>query len=233
MIRILSKETKLERVERIPFGISSTKPSSICEGLRSDGFLRMRHGFSTSVLPSHEVLTMPALSPTMTEGTISSWKKEEGDALQAGDVLAEIETDKATMEMECMDEGYLAKILVPSGTTSVSVGTPVVVIVSNPEDVSSFQDYVPASNSSSSAETKSKDEDIVSQEASVSQATEPREDVMAMKASSMESLVEDVSLYKEETKCRAPRSYSHDANVLHGPKGWLPGRRGSSSFDVA
>ena len=53
-------------------------------------------------LPSHEVLTMPALSPTMTEGNISAWKKKEGDAIAAGDILCDVETDKATMEWECV-----------------------------------------------------------------------------------------------------------------------------------
>lgn len=66
---------------------------------------------------------MPALSPTMTTGNLSSWKKEEGDQINPGDVLAEIETDKAQMDFECQEEGYLAKILVPSGTKDVKVNT--------------------------------------------------------------------------------------------------------------
>ena len=59
---------------------------------------------------------MPALSPTMTEGNLAKWHKKEGDAVKAGDVIAEIETDKATMEFEAVDEGTLGKILVPEGT---------------------------------------------------------------------------------------------------------------------
>ena len=66
-------------------------------------------------------ILMPALSPTMTEGTIAKWAKKEGDAVESGDVLAEIESDKATMEIEAVDEGTLGKILVPEGTEEVPV----------------------------------------------------------------------------------------------------------------
>jgi pyruvate dehydrogenase E1 component beta subunit len=70
-------------------------------------------------------ILMPALSPTMTEGKLSRWLKTEGDAVKAGDVIAEIETDKATMEVEAVDEGILGKILVPAGTENVAVNTPI------------------------------------------------------------------------------------------------------------
>ena len=81
-----------------------------------------------------EVL-MPALSPTMTEGKIARWLKSEGEPVRAGDVLAEIETDKATMEVEAVDEGVLAKIVIPEGTDHVAVNTPIAVIAGNGEDV--------------------------------------------------------------------------------------------------
>src|SRR5215467_11770165 len=68
---------------------------------------------------------MPALSPTMTEGKLSKWLKAKGDAVKAGDILAEIETDKATMEVEAVDEGVLEQILVPEGTENVAVNTPI------------------------------------------------------------------------------------------------------------
>src|SRR3954452_22307876 len=80
-----------------------------------------------------EVL-MPALSPTMTEGKIARWVKSEGEAVRAGDVLAEIETDKATMEVEAVDEGVLAKIVIPEGTDHVAVNTPIALIAENGED---------------------------------------------------------------------------------------------------
>src|SRR5207245_6097573 len=78
---------------------------------------------------------MPALSPTMTEGKIARWIKSEGDTVRAGDVLAEIETDKATMEVEAVDEGVLAKIVIPEGTDHVAVNTPIALIAENGEDV--------------------------------------------------------------------------------------------------
>src|SRR5438445_6786059 len=81
-----------------------------------------------------EVL-MPALSPTMTEGKIARWVKNVGEPVRAGDVLAEIETDKATMEVEAVDEGVLAKIVIPEGTDHVAVNTPIAVIAENGEDV--------------------------------------------------------------------------------------------------
>src|SRR6201999_3689965 len=68
-------------------------------------------------------ILMPALSPTMTEGKLAKWLKKEGDEVKSGDVLAEIETDKATMEVEAVDEGYLAKIVVPDDTDGVAVNT--------------------------------------------------------------------------------------------------------------
>src|ERR1700730_16153518 len=72
-------------------------------------------------------ILMPALSPTMEEGKLTRWLKKEGDTVKAGDVIAEIETDKATMEVEAVDEGTLSKILVPEGSEGVKVNTPIAV----------------------------------------------------------------------------------------------------------
>ena len=80
-------------------------------------------------------ILMPALSPTMTEGTLARWLKKEGDAIKAGDVIAEIETDKATMEIEAVDEGVLGKILVVDGTEGVKVNAPIAVMVDAGEAV--------------------------------------------------------------------------------------------------
>ena len=90
-----------------------------------------------------EVL-MPALSPTMTEGKIARWVKSEGDTVRAGDILAEIETDKATMEVEAVDEGVLAKIVIPEGTDHVAVNTPIALIAENGEDVDEVDAAPPA-----------------------------------------------------------------------------------------
>ena len=80
-------------------------------------------------------LKMPALSPTMEEGTLAKWLKSEGDKIEIGDIIAEIETDKATMEFEAVDEGTLAKIMVDEGTEGVAVGTVIAMMADEGEDV--------------------------------------------------------------------------------------------------
>ena len=87
---------------------------------------------------------MPALSPTMEKGNLAKWLKKEGEKVKSGDVIAEIETDKATMEVEAIDEGTLGKILVPEGTTDVAVNTPIAVILGEGEDASAIKDSGPA-----------------------------------------------------------------------------------------
>ena len=82
---------------------------------------------------------MPALSPTMEKGNLAKWLKKEGDAIKSGDVLAEIETDKATMEVEAIDEGVLAKILVAEGTADVPVNDLIAIIAADGEDPASVQ----------------------------------------------------------------------------------------------
>ena len=80
-------------------------------------------------------ILMPALSPTMEEGTLAKWLKKEGDTISAGDIIAEIETDKATMEFEAVDEGIMGKILIAEGTENVKVNTPIAVLVEEGEEV--------------------------------------------------------------------------------------------------
>jgi pyruvate dehydrogenase E1 component beta subunit len=97
-----------------------------------------------------EVL-MPALSPTMEKGNLAKWLKKEGDAVKSGDVIAEIETDKATMEVEAVDEGTLGKILVPEGTADVAVNTPIAVLLGDGEDASAIKAGAPAARSAASS----------------------------------------------------------------------------------
>ncbi|XP_064480274.1 dihydrolipoyllysine-residue acetyltransferase component of pyruvate dehydrogenase complex, mitochondrial-like [Ornithodoros turicata] len=92
-------------------------------------------------LPPHQKVMLPALSPTMEMGTIISWEKKEGDKLSEGDLLCEIETDKATMGFETPEEGYLAKILIPAGTRDVPLGKLLCVLVYSQEDVAAFADF--------------------------------------------------------------------------------------------
>jgi pyruvate dehydrogenase E2 component (dihydrolipoamide acetyltransferase) len=84
-------------------------------------------------------IRMPALSPTMSEGTLARWRKKEGEKVEPGEVIAEIETDKATMEFETADEGVLAKILVPEGTEGVKVGEPIAILLEEGEDASALE----------------------------------------------------------------------------------------------
>jgi len=83
-------------------------------------------------------ITMPALSPTMTEGTLANWLVAEGESVNPGDMIAEIETDKATMEVEAVEEGVVGKILVPAGTENIAVNTPIVILLLDGEDASAI-----------------------------------------------------------------------------------------------
>ncbi|XP_031092782.1 dihydrolipoyllysine-residue acetyltransferase component 2 of pyruvate dehydrogenase complex, mitochondrial-like [Ipomoea triloba] len=104
--------------------------------------MHLRRGFSANAdLPPHQEIGMPSLSPTMTEGNIARWLKKEGDKISPGEVLCEVETDKATVEMECMEEGYLAKILRGDGASGIKVGEVICITVEEEEDVAKFKDY--------------------------------------------------------------------------------------------
>jgi len=92
-------------------------------------------------LPDHFKINLPALSPTMEMGTLVSWAKAEGDELAEGDLLAEIETDKATMGFETPEEGYLAKILIPAGTKDIPLGKLLCIIVSDEASVAAFKNF--------------------------------------------------------------------------------------------
>jgi pyruvate dehydrogenase E2 component (dihydrolipoamide acetyltransferase) len=101
---------------------------------------RMQKCFYASY-PDHTTIGLPALSPTMEAGTLASWAKAEGDQIQEGDLIAEIETDKATMGLEAADEGYLAKILVPAGTKDIPLKTALCIIVPNKIDIAAFANF--------------------------------------------------------------------------------------------
>lgn len=104
-----------------------------------DGVVRRMY---SADLPKHLRVQLPALSPTMEMGTIVSWEKKEGDKLGEGDLLCEIETDKATMGFETPEEGYLAKIIIPAGTKDVPLGKLLCILVYNEEDVAAFKNFV-------------------------------------------------------------------------------------------
>ncbi|AOL23493.1 pyruvate dehydrogenase E1 component beta subunit [Erythrobacter litoralis] len=121
-------------------------------------------------------LKMPALSPTMEEGTLARWLKQEGDAIEPGDVIAEIETDKATMEFEAIDEGTLAKILVPEGSENVAVGTVIAMLAGEDEDAGEVEaPDEPAPPQSGDGDDEGEESAEVSEGASVPDAKPPRE----------------------------------------------------------
>ena len=84
-------------------------------------------------------ILMPALSPTMEEGTLAKWLVKEGDTVSAGDILAEIETDKATMEFEAVDEGTISKILVSEGSEGIKVNSPIAILADDGENISNLE----------------------------------------------------------------------------------------------
>ena len=108
---------------------------------RTARLMVQRQGVRALSLPAHQVVGLPALSPTMDAGTIASWKVNEGASFVAGDVIAEIETDKATMDFVTEDDGFLAKILVPANSGETKVGDPIMVIVEDEADVGAFKDF--------------------------------------------------------------------------------------------
>ncbi|XP_047341889.1 dihydrolipoyllysine-residue acetyltransferase component 3 of pyruvate dehydrogenase complex, mitochondrial-like [Impatiens glandulifera] len=111
-----------------------------------------RRGYSSnSDLPPHQEIGMPSLSPTMTEGNVARWLKKEGDKVSPGEVLCEIETDKATVEMECMEEGYLAKIVKGDGAKEIQVGGIIAITVEEEEHIAKFKDYSPSESDAAPA----------------------------------------------------------------------------------
>ncbi|KAJ9537601.1 hypothetical protein OSB04_030334 [Centaurea solstitialis] len=106
-------------------------------------------------LPPHQEIGMPSLSPTMTEacaGNIARWLKKEGDQVAPGEVLCEVETDKATVEMECMEEGFLAKIIHGDGAKEIKVGEVIAITVEDKDDIEKFKDYKPQASDAASPE---------------------------------------------------------------------------------
>src|ERR1700742_4568343 len=101
-------------------------------------------------------ILMPALSPTMEKGNLSRWTKKEGDKVKAGDVIAEIETDKATMEVEAVDEGILAKILIKEGTENVPINSLIAIMLEEGEDAKQLDDFISSSASANNPSQEQK-----------------------------------------------------------------------------
>ncbi|XP_027941097.1 dihydrolipoyllysine-residue acetyltransferase component 2 of pyruvate dehydrogenase complex, mitochondrial-like isoform X2 [Vigna unguiculata] len=128
---------------------------------------------SASDLPPHQEIGMPSLSPTMTEGNIARWLKKEGDKVSPGEVLCEVETDKATVEMESMEEGYLAKIVRGDGEKEIKVGEVIAITVEDEGDIGKFKDYKPSSSEPSAPPAKETSEPSPPKEVAKEPAREP------------------------------------------------------------
>jgi pyruvate dehydrogenase E2 component (dihydrolipoamide acetyltransferase) len=135
---------------------------------------------------------MPALSPTMEEGTLAKWLVKEGDDVKSGDILAEIETDKATMEFEAVDEGKIAKILVPEGTDGVKVGAPIAIMAGEGEDASAAAGAAPKADTAPPAPPTA--------------APEPKADATPKAAPTPTPEVKGYGVSPTETPAAPPRS---------------------------
>ncbi|XP_067910049.1 dihydrolipoyllysine-residue acetyltransferase component of pyruvate dehydrogenase complex, mitochondrial [Heterodontus francisci] len=129
---------------------------SLSPGLIHHRLLLHRSGLPAAArrwysLPPHQLVPLPALSPTMQMGTIARWEKKEGEKINEGDLIAEVETDKATVGFESLEECYMAKILMPAGTRDVPLGMIICITVQTPEDVAAFKDYTPEAAAAASA----------------------------------------------------------------------------------
>ncbi|XP_050379393.1 dihydrolipoyllysine-residue acetyltransferase component 2 of pyruvate dehydrogenase complex, mitochondrial-like [Argentina anserina] len=129
-------------------GSASNNQMSCFQGQLSRGYS------SDAGLPPHQEIGMPSLSPTMAEGNIARWLKKEGDKVSPGEVLCEVETDKATVEMECMEDGYLAKIVQADGAQGIKVGEVICITVEDEEDIAKFKDYTPSASGSGGGEAE-------------------------------------------------------------------------------
>jgi len=128
--------------------LSSQASFASPKSLQSAGLVQNMPSRSFSSLPDHIALEMPNLSPTMEKGNIGVWYKKIGDKIVPGDVLCSIETDKATVDFEMQDEGFVAATLFSDGTKDIPLGTPLAIIVDDESEIAAFKDYKPEGTTS-------------------------------------------------------------------------------------
>ena len=206
------------------------------KGTRENGgkgnALRATMAASAASLPNHTVLGMPALSPTMTSGSVAAWKVSAGTSVAPGDVLAEVETDKATIEWESVDEFVVAKLLVSDGVRDVKVGAPVMVVTENESDVGAFEAFaIEDAIEGTANDTNAKTESAAANEqpvATVVEEEEPKKEQHGNVATSMAT--------STATKPAAPGIEGAPTYISSSPEklaphraGFIPGRRMTSS----
>lgn len=177
----LSEQTIGSQGASYSFHEGLSRKAAICPIGGVHGTWGIMIGRYMSSFPDHQELSMPALSPTMSQGNIVSWKKKEGDSIQPGDIYCEVETDKATIEWEAQEEGYLAKILKGDGSQNIDVGVPVAVLVEEESDVAAFAEYsgsAPTDGAKPPAKASSEAKDVPTAPAS----SFPAHEVMTMPA---------------------------------------------------
>jgi len=158
---------------------------------------------------------MPALSPTMTEGNLAKWLKKEGDTVESGDVIAEIETDKATMEVEAVDDGVIGKILVEEGTQNVSVNTPIAVLLEDGESAGDID--ASASNSAPAPKAEAEEVPAVAASMPTSAASQPvgahveNRDILYAQGVVIEPPVFDEAPFMKATETQTVRVALRDA----------------------
>ena len=167
-------------------------------------------------------ILMPALSPTMTEGNLAKWHKKEGDKVKAGDVIAEIETDKATMEVEAVDEGIFGKVLVPAGTENVKVNAAIALLLEEGEDKKALESYkVSGGGSQDSGKKEEVKKDIPAAPVQAN-IPEPRTQNFGsrVKASPLaKRIAEQESVNLSFVQGSGPNGRIVKADVLNAPKG--------------
>ncbi|KAG8062951.1 hypothetical protein GUJ93_ZPchr0003g17937 [Zizania palustris] len=166
---------------------------------------------STAGLPPHLVVGMPALSPTMNQGNIAKWRKQEGEKIEVGDVICEIETDKATLEFESLEEGYLAKILAPEGSKDVQVGHPIAVTVEDLEDIKN----IPADTSFGGEQ---KDQSIASETQNVEADAMKQTSTVIRISPAAKLLIKEHHLDQSVLKASGPRGTLLKGDVLSALK---------------
>jgi hypothetical protein len=125
-------------------------------------------------LPRHIKIEMPSLSPTMSKGNIVTWTKKEGDEIKPGDVIASIETDKSTLDFEVNEEGFLAKIIYPSGSKDVNVRTPIAILVEDKGDIEAFKNYQGEASAEQQQQQEAKPQQVQQQAQPKTQAGQPQ-----------------------------------------------------------
>jgi len=172
-------------------------------------------------------ILMPALSPTMEEGTLAKWLVKEGDAVAPGDVIAEIETDKATMEVEAVDEGKMGKILIDEGTEHVAVNKPIAVLLEEGEDQSALEGYSPGGAGAAGPKPETAKPDAAKPEpAEKSAAEQPEKPEAKEKAPEPEAASEKQQaaetdrrqgMHEERPKQEAPKANGQAGRIFASP----------------